>query len=111
MGGLAFLPWEEWIGRLVNECWRFADQQNRKRSLSMSATWPETQGIVASIDADSRLSRERIVYSYSTDSGYYSGFYWRWLDPSEVRYGQTGDKVLLRYDPKENGNSVFLGFS
>ncbi len=99
----ALLPWEIWIGRL-------AHLVRRKRSLSASAAWPEAEGVVCGIKQDVYYPRDEIIYSYSTNAGYYSGSYWRWFNRGDVRFGKPGDKIRVRYNPEKNGESVFLSF-
>jgi hypothetical protein len=114
MAGLAFLPWEQWIGRLVHAVavaiMRKLHQLRRTRSLEMSAAWPQTDGTVHAINFDSSYPREEIVYYYSTESGYHSGFFWRWFDSLDLRAAQVGDRLMLRYDPEEHDKSVLLTF-
>lgn len=114
MAGTAFLPWERWIGRLVHALAvviaRRLQHLRRKRSLAMSATWPQTEGTVQGINWDSSYPREEVIYSYSTESGFHSGFFWRWFDGTDAREVQIGDRIVLRYDPEENDRSVLLTF-
>ena len=108
----AFLPWEEWIARLIHTLKviipRRLYQQRRKRSLDISAKWPQTHGTVDKINWDSSYPREEVVYFYSTQQGYDSGFFWRWFDLSEVREVRAGDRITLRYDPDQHDRSVFV---
>lgn len=112
MGGLAFLPWEDWIARLLHPVavairrWTYISR--RRRSLVSSEAWPETQGYIHSINWDSSNPREEIVYSYSTEQGYQAGSSWRWFDRSSRSELRVGDKVILRYKPKNHAESVFL---
>jgi Protein of unknown function (DUF3592) len=103
MAGIAFLPWEEWIARGLHRL-------QRKRSLAMSANWPQAEGTVHGVNWDGSHPREEVVYSYSTERGFYSGYFWRWFDSSDVREVRVGDAITLRYDPEEHDRSVFLSF-
>ena len=110
MAGIAFLPWERWIARLAVAIRRRLYQHQRRQSLAVSATWPQTEGTVHRINSDFSNPREEIVYYYSTESGYHSGYFWRWFDSSGARQVRVGDAIMLRYDPKEPDKSVVLGF-
>ncbi len=112
MAGTALAPWEEWIGRLFHvisvAIRRSLYRKRRNRELALSASWPEVQGLVHGVNADFSNPREEIAYSYSTESGYYSGFFWRWFDASDLRQLQAGDRISLRYDPKQHDRSIFV---
>jgi hypothetical protein len=114
MAGTAFLSWDKWFGRLIHAIAvaisRWLHQLRRERSLAMSAAWPQAEGTVHAINWDSSFPREEIVYFYSTDCGYHSGFFWRWFDATDAREVRVGDPITLRFDPKEHNKSVFLGF-
>ncbi len=111
----AFLPWEQWIGRLVHAVAvairKRMYQRQRKRSLAVSATWPQAKGTVHQVTSDFSNPREEIVYYYSTESGYHSGFFWRWFDGSEVIHVRAGDVINLRYDPTDQDSSVVVGLN
>jgi hypothetical protein len=115
MAGLAFLPWEKLFGPLVHSLdvsiRRRLYLARRGRSLALSAGWSQAEGTVHSVNWDSSYPREEIVYSYSTERGYYSGYFWRWFDSSDAREVRVGDRIALRYDPAEHDKSVFLTFS
>ena len=112
--GAAFLPWEQWIGRLVHvvavAIRKRMYQRERQRSLTISATWPQAEGTVHQVISDFSNPREEIVYYYSTQSGYHSGFFWRWLDASDLTPVRAGDVIKLRYDPADHDKSVVLSF-
>ena len=112
MAGLAFLPWEKWIARLVHSLvvWvrRRLHLLNRKRELKRSEGWPETEGTILSINWDSSNPREEIAYTYSTAQGLQSGFHWRWFDLDNIREVRSGDHVTLRYNPQHHDESIFL---
>ena len=114
MAGLAFLPWAKWIARLLHALAvafkRRAYRVQRRWSLARSEGWPEVEGTIEAINWDSGSPREEIVYSYSTEHGYYSGSYWRWFDLSNIREVRAGEHVALRYNPREHDRSVFLKF-
>ena len=114
MAGLAFLPWEKWIARIVHALVvafkKCVHRVHGKWSLAWSRTWPEIEGTIEAINWDSGSPREEIVYSYSTERGYYSGSYWRWFDLSNIREVRVGDRLMLRYNPREHDKSVFLKF-
>ena len=55
-----------------------------------------------------RIRREEIVYSYSTERGYYSGYFWRWFDSSDPRQVRAGDRISLRYNPDQHDTSIVL---
>jgi len=108
----AFLPWEKWIARLIHPLVvavkRWLNRLQRRRSLARSEGWPEAVGTIEAVNWDSSSPREEVVYGYSTDQGYYSGAYWRWFDLSDSREVRVGDRLALRYNPKQHGTSVFL---
>ena len=112
MAGTAFLPWEEWIGRLIHvisvAVRRLLYRERRKRELALSTSWPEVQGLVHGVNADFAYPREEITYSYSTENGYYSGFFWRWFDSADLRQVRVGDRISLRYHPNQHDRSVFV---
>ena len=114
MGGLAFLPWEQWIGRLIHAVAvairKRMYQRRRKRSLAVSATWQQADGTVHQVNSDFSNPREEIVYYYSTQTGYHSGFFWRWFDASDVIQVRVGDLIKLRYDLADHDKSVVLSF-
>jgi len=112
MAGLAFLPWEKWIARLVHSLLVATRRRlylfNRQRELKQSKNWPETEGTILSINWDSSNPREEIMYSYSTKEGLQAGAYWRWFDLDNVREVRGGDHITLRYNPQQHDKSVFL---
>lgn len=113
MAGTALLPWEQWIGRLIHAgsvaVRRRLHIQRQKRALAASATWPQAEGTVHQVNADFSNPREEIVYYYSTESGYHSGFFWRWFDSSDLVKVRVGDVIPLRYDPQDHDQSVIVG--
>ena len=114
MAGTAFLPWEEWLARLLHPLAvaikRRLHEVRRRRCLERSQDWPKTQGTVFVIKWDSSCPREEIIYSYSTEQGYQSGSFWHWFDRSDPRQVTVGDRVVVRYDPANHEDSVFLQF-
>ena len=82
----------------------------REKSLTRSARWPQAEGSVHQIIWDSSLPREQILYSYSTNNGYFSGFFWRWFEPANAREVRVNDRIVLRYNPENPEESVFLIF-
>jgi hypothetical protein len=112
MAGTAFLPWEEWLGKLLHPLYvavrRWSFQRERQKLLTASRDWPETQGSVRQINADFSMPREEIVYSYSNSQDYFSGSSWRWFDLSNARPIRVDDKVILRYDPRNPESSVVV---
>jgi hypothetical protein len=83
-------------------------QAERLRSLARSERWPQTDGSIFSINWDSSLPREELLYSYSSERGYYSGSHWRWFDSANAHEVRVGDRITLRYDPDNPEKSVFL---
>jgi hypothetical protein len=73
MAGTPFLPWEEWLARLLHPLavalrkWLY--QVGRKRSLVRSEGWGQTDGTVHEVKWDRSNPREEVVYSYSTARG------------------------------------------
>jgi hypothetical protein len=114
MAGLALLPWEKWIARLLHPIAvaivRRRHTVRREQSLTRSKGWPETEGTVQQIVWDSSFPREEIRYYYSTPEGYESGSFWHWFDRSDAREMKAGDKVILRYSPNNHAQSVFLKY-
>src|SRR4051794_3674974 len=43
--------------------------------------------------------------------GYRSGSFWRWFDSATPRQIRIGDRVVLRFNPSNGEESVFLQFS
>jgi hypothetical protein len=118
MAGLAFLPWEDWIRRLLHRfavaVRRWLHKRRRQWALTRSQGWPETEGTLQRINWDSSWPREEIVYSYSTEHGRYSGFYWQWFESpvkvSENPEQHVGDKVRVRYGQDDPADSIFMKF-
>ena len=110
----AFLPWEDWLARILHPLAvavrKRSYQARRREDLAQSQGWGQTQGTVHDVKWDSSNPREEIVYSYSTEGGYYSGSCWHWFDSSDKRQVRVGDRITLRFDPEDNERSVFLGF-
>jgi hypothetical protein len=110
----AFLPWEEWLARLLYPLAvavrRWLYRKQRERSLARSEGWPRMEGTVLLIKLDSSFPREEILYSYCTEQGYSSGSYWHWFDPSNAREVKIGDRIVLRYSREDPEKSVFLSF-
>jgi len=82
----------------------------RQKSLARSVHWSQTEGTVHQIIWDSSLPREQMVYSYSTDKGYFSGSSWRWFERTSAREVRVGDRLVLRYDPETPEESIFVDF-
>ena len=110
MAGTALLPWECLLDVLDVAVRRQAHRMRRKQALAQTEGWPEVEGTVHSVQPDRSCPREEITYRYSTEHGYYSGFFWRWFDSSDVRNVQVGERLVLRYDPASHDKSVFLRF-
>jgi len=114
LAGTAFLPWEEWLAWVVHKLAiiirRSLNRIHRQRSLAYSENWAQAEGTVEGINSDSSNPREEIVYSYSTQRGYYSRSFWYWFDSSDGRHVRVGDRIVLRYDPANHENSVLLQF-
>jgi|SRR5579872_1061391 len=115
MAGTAFLPWEKWIARLIHPLVvafrRWLHQRSMRRSLEKSEGWPETEGTVFNIGWDSSNPREEIIYTYSANGEYYSGSCWRWFEHSNTQEVRAGGRLVLRYNPENRSESVFLRFS
>ncbi|HLH07341.1 MAG TPA: hypothetical protein VKW78_08890 [Terriglobales bacterium] len=56
-------------------------------------------GTIHQVNSDFSNPREKIVYFYPTESGYHSGFFWRWFDASDMRIARVHDATDLRYAP------------
>ena len=110
----AFLPWEEWLARVLHSIAvaikRWLYQMRRSRNLAASQKWRQGQGTVITINWDSSCPREEILYSYSTEQGYQSGSFWHWFDSTNPRQVKVGNQIVVRYDPANQQNSVFLQF-
>jgi len=115
LAGTAFLPWEKWFAWLVHKLAvairRRSHRIQRQQSLSRSESWPQVEGTVEGINWDSSNPREEVVYSYSTSQGYRSGSFWHWFDSATPRQIRIGDRVVLRFNPSNGEESVFLQFS
>jgi hypothetical protein len=115
MAGTAFLPWEEWIARLLHPLYvairRWLYKVRRRRALTRAERWPQSEGTVERITWDSSLPREEIVYCYTTEQGYYSGSHWRWFDRLNARQVREGDRITVRDNPEQHENSVFSEFA
>jgi hypothetical protein len=114
MMGAAFLPWEQWIAWLIHAVAvavaRRLHEIQRKRCLTISAHWPQAEGIVEAVNWDGSYPREEVAFSYSTERGYYSGCFWRWFEKFDMRQVRVGDPINLRYSPDHHDRSVFLDF-
>ena len=112
MAGAAFLPWEQWLPRLLHPLAvrfkRWLNDNQRRCWLARSEGWPETEGTVSSVGWDSSFPRENLLYSYSTERGYYSGSYWHWFERTKAREIKPGDRVQLRYSAENPEESVVL---
>jgi hypothetical protein len=112
MAGLAFLPWEEWLARLVHPLVvvirRRFHRSARERLLAESQSWPETEGTVHQIVWDISNPREEIMYSYIAKGEYYSGSAWIWFESPNERQPHVGDKIKLHYNQQNPEESVFL---
>src|SRR4051794_33048034 len=99
MAGTAYLPWEEWLARILHPlavaARRWLYQARRRKDLARSQGWREIEGTVHEVKWDSSNPREEVVYSYSTNHGYYSGSCWHWFDRADKRQVQVGNRVLL----------------
>jgi hypothetical protein len=115
LAGTAFLPWEKWFAWLVHKFGvairRRFHRIQRQRSLSRSESWPQVEGTVEGINLDMSNPREEVVYSYLTPQGYRSGSFWHWFDSATPRQIRVGDRVVLRFNPSNHDESVFLQFS
>jgi hypothetical protein len=112
MAGSAFLPWEDWIARLLHP-WIVAIRRRiyarqRRRLLAESAGWPQTDGVIQNINADFANPREEITYVYSTQQGYFSGYFWRWFESSNASAVKIGDKLTLRYNEENHDQSIVV---
>ena len=112
MGGLAFLPWEEWAARAIHRLAvalkRLLYRTQRRRSLSRSTGWPETEGTVESIQWDTSFPREEVSYSFETGRGKFSGYNWVWFEsPNDTQF-HVGDTVAVRYLQDDPSESVLL---
>lgn len=114
VAGTAFLPWEEWLARLLHPVIvairRWSYGRRRLRDLARSGNWARAEGIVQMVNADFSNPRERIDYFYSTERGYYSGSFWHWFDRANPRQMRVNDRIVLRYDPADHERSIFLQF-
>jgi hypothetical protein len=112
MAGIAFLPWEKWLARLIHPfiiaIRRLFYKAAKKRALARSQGWPETGGTVHQIMWDSSNPREEIMYSYSAQDEYYSGAAWIWFESPNERQPHVGDKIRLRYNQRNPEESVFV---
>src|SRR5258708_4960444 len=99
MSLLSFLSWEKWLARLLHPVYvgirKGLFEFQRRRSLQRSVGWPEMDAEVYRIVWDSSLPREQILYSYSTEQGYFSGAAWRWFEHTNAREVGVGDKIVI----------------
>ena len=114
MAGTALLPWEEWLAKLVHPLYvsirRRSFEKQRREHLLKSTSWPRVEGTIHQIEWDSSLPREGLRYAHECEKGYYSGLHWRWYDCDNPRVVKVGDRILLRYNPDQPEDSVFLDF-
>ncbi len=114
MAGTAFLPWEEWLARLLDPLYvrirRWSFDRKRQRLLFQSDTWPQVRGTISSVQWDSSLPREGLWYSYNPPEGYYSGFCWRWFDSAVPMHVRAGDQMLLHYNPSNPNESIVVEY-
>jgi hypothetical protein len=112
MAGTAFLPGEEWLARLLHPLYvrvrRRQFQRARGASLAVSADWPQAQATVHQIVWDSSLPREQLLYSYSTNDGYFSGSTWRWFERMNACELRVGDSIQVRVNPDNSEESVYV---
>jgi|SRR5579862_1080021 len=108
----AFLPWEKWLGRLFHilaiAIQRLLYRMRQRRLLARSSGWLEVEGTVESVQWDTSLPREEIAYSFTTERGDQSGYQWIWFDSPNERQPRVGDKIKLRYDPRNPEESIFI---
>jgi hypothetical protein len=109
----AFLPWEKWLGRLFHilaiAIQRLLYRMRRRRLLARSSRWLEVEGTVEGVQWDTSLPREEIAYSFTTNGGNQSGYQWIWFDSPNDHQPRVGDKIRLRYNPRNPEESVFVG--
>jgi hypothetical protein len=114
VAGLALLPWEKWLVKLLHPLYvairRRISERERKRDLVRSTLWPRVEGTVHQIKWDSSLPREGLQYAYDSGKGYYSGLFWRWFERDKARQIKVGDRVLLGYNPENPDDSVLVEF-
>jgi hypothetical protein len=114
MAGTALLPWERWLAKLLHPLYvavrRWMFKKGRREDLVRSQRWPEIEGNIHEIQWDSSLPREGLLYAYSCEAGYYSGFYWHWFERTNISEVKVGDRINLRYNPENAEESVFIGF-
>jgi hypothetical protein len=114
LAGIALLPWEKWFAWLIHKVAvalrRRLYRMQQKRRLARSEGWPRAHGVVEGVNWDSSNPREEVVFSYSTQRGCYSGSFWHWFDSSDARHVEAGDRVVLRFNPANDEESVFLEF-
>ena len=108
----AFLPWEKWIARLFHvlavALRRAAYEAKRRHDLSRSAAWAEAVGTVETVKWDTSFPREEIGYSYTTPDGVQTGYSWTWFESPNEPQPRIGDKIRLRYNEENPGDSVFI---
>src|ERR1700731_1129146 len=114
MAGLALLPWEKWIARLLHPLYvrlrRQLYRKQRGQDLDRSEGWLQTTGRAVSIRWDSSLPRQEVSYSFSCQQGYFSGTHWHWFEREDTHEVRVGDQVVLRYCAEKPEESVFLDF-
>jgi hypothetical protein len=112
VAGLALLPWEQWLARLFHfvsgaiKLWSY--EHRRNLDLARTESWPKTEGTVHRVTPDFSYPREQIDYCYSTEQGYHAGSYWHWFDQTNPGQIRIDDAIVLRYDPDDHEQSVFL---
>ena len=111
MAGLAFLPWEEWLARLLHPLAvavrRWLYQARRRKDLARSQGWGEIEGTVHEVKWDSSNPREESFTLIQQIMGTTQGLVGIWFDRADKRQVRVGNRMTLRIDPEDHEKICF----
>jgi len=115
LAGTAFLPWEKWFAWLVHKLAvairRRSHRIQRQRSLSHTKAGVRSRALLRVSTGTFPILERKSFISYLKPQGYRSGSFWHWFDSATPRQVRVGDRIVLRFNPSNGEESVFLQFS